>query len=315
VTPFDSPSLAQGRRAVVIVNPLSGRGRYENEIRAHAELATTILRTYDIDATVRTTEAAGDAHRFAREARDAGVGLVVAWGGDGTINEAACALVQSDIPLGIIPAGSGNGLACDLGLPFDPTAALRIAATGTNFRMDAGRVQQSIFFNIAGIGVDAIISARFAERGLRKRGPLGYLQLGVAELMRYRAQSYSFSIDDEHLEHRAMLIAIANGRQYGNRVQIAPGARLDDGLLELVIVEQLSTLSIALRLPSLFRGTLKPGRGVTMRAVREMTVRAEAAIPFHVDGEPRLGEPELTVSTIPGALVVRVPSAIVRERP
>lgn len=111
-----------------------------------------------------------------------------------------------------------------------------------------------------------------------------------------------------------MLIAIANGRQYGNRVQIAPGARLDDGLLELVIVEQLSTLSIALRLPSLFRGTLKPGRGITMRAVRELTVRAEAAIPFHVDGEPRLGEPELTVSTIPGALLVRVPQAIARPR-
>lgn len=303
------------RRAVVIVNPFSGRGRYEAEIRAHAALATALLRTSDIDATVRPTEGPGDANRLAREAADAGVDLVIAWGGDGTINEVACALVQTNIPLGIIPAGSGNGLACDLGLPFDPTAALTIAATGANFQMDAGRVQSSIFFNIAGIGVDAIIAARFAERGLRRRGPLGYLQLGVAELMRYRAQTYSFSIEDERYEHRAMLIAIANGRQYGNRVQIAPGARLDDGLLELVIVEELSTLSIALRLPSLFRGTLKPGRGVTMRAVREMTVRADAAIPFHVDGEPRLGEPELTVTTIPGALTVRVPQSMARARP
>lgn len=301
-------------RAIVIVNPFSGRGRHEAEIRTHAGLATTLLASYDIEATVRPTEAPGDANRFARAAADAGVDLVIAWGGDGTINEVACALVQTGIPLGIIPAGSGNGLACDLGLPFDPTAALTIAATGANFQMDAGRVQSSIFFNIAGIGVDAIIAARFAERGLRRRGPLGYLQLGVAELMRYRAQTYAFSIEHERYEHRAMLIAIANGRQYGNRVQIAPGARLDDGLLELVIVEQLSTLSIALRLPSLFRGTLKPGRGITMRAVRELTVRAEAAIPFHVDGEPRLGEPELTVSTIPGALLVRVPQAIARPR-
>jgi diacylglycerol kinase (ATP) len=133
--------------------------------------------------------------------------------------------------------------------------------------------------------------------------------------MRYQAQTYAFSIDDERYEHRAMLIAIANGRQYGNRVQIAPGARLDDGLLELVVVEELSTLSIALRLPSLFRGTLKPGRGVTMRAVRELTVRAEAAIPFHVDGEPRLGETELQVCTLPGALTVRVPQSVVRARP
>src|SRR5918993_1063958 len=258
-------------RAVVIVNPLAGRGRHEREIRAHAALATTLLRTHDIEATVRPTEGPGDANRFAREAADARVGLVIAWGGDGTINEVACALVQTGIPLGIIPAGSGNGLACDLGLPFDPTAALTIAASGADFRMDAGRVQNSVFFNIAGVGVDAIIAARFAERGLRRRGPLGYLQLGVSELMRYSAQTYTFSIENERYQHRAMLIAIANGRQYGNRVQIAPGARLDDGLLELVIVEQLSTLSIALRLPSLFRGTLKPGRGVTMRAVRELT--------------------------------------------
>lgn len=299
-------------RAVVIVNPFSGRGRFAGEIRAHAALAASVLRAYDVDATMRTTEAAGDANRFACEAVAEGVDLVIAWGGDGTVNETASALVQTDIPLGIVPGGSGNGLACDLGLPFDPSAALTIAATGVDFRMDAGRVQDAVFFNIAGIGVDAIIAARFAERGLRQRGPLGYLQLGVTELLRYRAQTYVFSIDQERSEHRAMLIAIANGRQYGNRVQIAPGARLDDGLLELVIVEQLSTLSIALRLPSLFRGTLKPGRGVSMRAVRELTVRAEAPIPFHVDGEPRLGAAELAVRTIPGALVVRVPHAMTR---
>jgi diacylglycerol kinase (ATP) len=299
-------------RAVVIVNPLSGRGRHEAEIRAHAALAQSALRGYGIEADVRSTEGPRDANRFAREAIADGVDLVIAWGGDGTVNEAACALVHTGVPLAIVPSGSGNGLACDLGIPFDPAAALELAARGVDFRMDAGRVDDSIFFNIAGIGVDAIIAARFAERGLRQRGPLGYFQLGITELMRYRAQMYAFSIDRERSEHRAMLIAIANGRQYGNRVQIAPGARLDDGLLELVIVDQLSTLSIALRLPSLFRGTLKPGRGVTMRAVRELTVRAEGPIPFHVDGEPRVGSTELSVTTLPGALLVRVPQSMTR---
>jgi diacylglycerol kinase (ATP) len=302
-------------RAVVIVNPLSGRGRHDAELRSHAELASTVLHTFDIDADVRLTSAAGDANRFAREAVEEGVPLVIVWGGDGTVNEAACALVNSGVPLAIVPAGSGNGLAADLGLPFDPVGALRVAATGVDFEIDAGRVHDSLFFNIAGIGVDAIIAARFAERGLRRRGPLGYIQLGVAELMRYRSQVYSFSIDDDRYEHRAMLIAIANGRQYGNRVQIAPGARLDDGLLELVIVEELSTLAIALRLPSLFRGTLKAGRGVTMRAVSEMIVRTDAPIPFHVDGEPRLGPAELRVVTLPRALILKVPRAMTHPRP
>jgi diacylglycerol kinase (ATP) len=302
-------------RAVVIVNPLSGRGRYDAELRSHAELASTLLGTFDIDAHVRTTAAAGDANRFAREAVEEGVALVVVWGGDGTVNEAACALVNSGLPLAIIPAGSGNGLASDLGLPFDPSGALRVAATGVDFSIDAGRVHDALFFNIAGIGVDAIIAARFAERGPRRRGPLGYLQLGVAELMRYRSQVYTFAIDNDRYEHRAMLIAIANGRQYGNRVHIAPGARLDDGLLELVIVEELSTLAIALRLPSLFRGTLKAGRGVTMRAVSEMIVRTDAPIPFHVDGEPRLGPAELRVVTLPRALIVKVPRSMAQPRP
>jgi diacylglycerol kinase (ATP) len=301
--------------AVVIVNPLSGRGRYEADLRSHAELATTMLATWDIEATVRTTTAAGDANRFAREAADQGADVVIAWGGDGTVNEAACALVHTGVPLAIVPAGSGNGLASDLGLPFDPTGALKIAATGVDLHIDAGQVHNSVFFNIAGIGVDAIIAARFAERGLRKRGPLGYLQVGLAEFLRYRSQVYTLSIDDDRHEHLAMLIAIANGRQYGNRVQIAPGARLDDGLLELVIVEELSTVAVALRLPSLFRGTLKAGNGVTMRAVSEMVVHTHEPIPFHVDGEPRLGPPEIRVTTLPKALIVKVPKAYASSRP
>lgn len=277
-------------------------------MREVAALATDRLRRHGIDAIVRATTGAGDAHAFAREAADAGVDLVIAWGGDGTVNEAASALVHRGVPLGIVPAGSGNGLAWDLGLPFSPVAALTVAATGVDFTIDAGQIHDALFFNIAGIGIDAVISERFAARGLRRRGRLGYLQIGIAELMKYRCQQYRLSIAGEALEHRAMLIALANGRQYGNRVQIAPGARLDDGLLELVIVEELSTIAIALRLPSLFRGTLRAGRGVTMRPVRELRVSADARIPFHTDGEPHVGPPELEIRALPRALVVRVPA-------
>jgi YegS/Rv2252/BmrU family lipid kinase len=295
------------KRAVVIVNPLSGRGRYENEIRAHAALAADLLAQHGFAALIRPTTAGGDANRFAREAAAAAVDLVIVWGGDGTINEAACALVQTGVPLGIVPAGSGNGLATDLRLPFDPLAALTVAATGVDFAIDAGRIDTSLFFNIAGIGVDAIVAARFAERGLRRRGPMGYLQIGFTEVLRYRAQPYDITIDNERTSHRVMLLALANGRQYGNNVLIAPGARLDDGLLEVVLVEEQSTLRVAMRLPSLFRGTLRPGGGVSMRAVRELIVHAADRIPYHVDGEPRLGPAELKVETLPAALIVRVP--------
>jgi YegS/Rv2252/BmrU family lipid kinase len=294
-------------RAVVIVNPLSGRGRHEADIRSHSELANDILSAHGIDAVVRTTTAGGDARRFAQEAADAGVDLVIAWGGDGTVNEAACALVYRKIPLGIVPAGSGNGLASDLSLPTSPAFALEIAASGRTFTMDAGRVNDSVFFNIAGVGVDAAIAARFAERGLRQRGPLGYLQIGVTELLRYQTEHYQICIENETVEHDAMMLVVANGRQYGNRVWIAPGARLDDGLLELVIVSHHSLVEIAARLPSLFLGRLRAGRGIEMRTVRELHVRARNPIPFHVDGEPHLGPAELAIRIIPAALLVRVP--------
>ena len=296
------------RPALVIINPLSGRGRYDSQIHAHTALARETLARHGFEANIRATTKAGDAHTFAKEAAASGCDLAVAWGGDGTINEAASALVASDTIFGIVPAGSGNGLASDLRVPFDPRAALEVAASGRTMTIDAGRVDDCMFFNIAGVGVDAVIAARFAERGMRRRGMLGYMQLSTAELLRYRCQTYELTIDDQQFAHRAMLIAFANGRQYGNRLLIAPGARLDDGLLEVVVVEQLSLLSIAFRLPSLFQGTLQPGRGVTMRAGKSIRISANGPIPYHVDGEPRLGGAELDVSTIPAALRVRVPS-------
>jgi YegS/Rv2252/BmrU family lipid kinase len=230
---------------------------------------------------------------------------VAVWGGDGTINEAASALVHTPVPMAIIPAGSGNGLAWDLGVPFKPQQALTLAATGDTMLIDAGEINGSFFFNIAGVGIDALIATRFAERGLRRRGPLGYLQLSTAELMRYRAQRYAITLDGRVVEHDAMLVALANGRQYGNRVCIAPGARLDDGLLEVVVVDQLSLFEIVSRLPALFRGTLCAGRGVAMHAARDVTIRASGVIPFHVDGEPRAAVDELVVRTHPRALHVR----------
>ena len=301
-----SPS-SPARRAVVIINPLSGRGRHGTEVDTHTSLARETLGGAGFDVVVRPTTRGGDAYDFAREAAAAGCDLVVAWGGDGTVNEAARALVFTEVPLAIVPAGSGNGLASDLGIPTVPSAALHIAAAGRTTSIDAGQVNDCFFFNIAGVGIDAVIAARFATRGMRRRGFAGYLQLSGAELLRYRCQRYELTLDDHSSEHEAMLLAIANGRQYGNRLLIAPGARLDDGLFEVVVVEELSLLGIAWRLPALFRGTLASGGGVTMRAAKSIRVRAPGPIPFHVDGEPRTGHDELRVEMHPGALRVRVP--------
>jgi YegS/Rv2252/BmrU family lipid kinase len=294
------------RRAVVIINPVSGRGQRAHQLAANAALASNVLGEHGYTVDVKVTTGPGDAMRLAKEAVDNAAALVVAWGGDGTVNEVASALVHTDVPLAIVPAGSGNGLALDLGVPLSVRKALTLAGSGRDFRIDAGQVDGALFFNIAGVGIDAIVAARFAQRG-RRRGALAYLQIAFDELMHRRTERYEICVEDERAEYHALLVAIANGRQYGNNVCIAPEARLDDGRLELVIVEQQSLFSIVRRLPALFLGRLKPGGGVTMRSVRELRVRAERPIPYHVDGEPRLGPQELTVSVLPGALVVRAP--------
>jgi diacylglycerol kinase (ATP) len=293
-------------RATVIVNPVSGRGYRDHQLAASTALASQVLGEHGFTVDTQATTGPGDAMRMAREAVDNGAARVVAWGGDGTVNEVASALVHTNVPMAIVPSGSGNGLALDLGVPFAPRKALTLAATGRDFRMDAGRVDDALFFNIAGVGIDAIVAARFAQRG-RRRGPLAYLQLAFVELIRRRTERYEICFEDERAEYHALLVAIANGRQYGNNLCIAPGARLDDGRLELVIVEQQTTSAIVRRLPSLFLGRLKPGGGVCMRSVRELRVRAEKPIPYHIDGEPRLGPMELNISVVPGALVVRAP--------
>ena len=294
------------RRAAVIINPLSGRGRYLRQIHADESLARDVLAPHGIEAVVRVTTQPGDAGTFAREAADSGHAPVIAWGGDGTVNEVASGLVYRQVPLGIVPAGSGNGLAADLGIPFEPRAALEVAASGRSIAIDVGQLDESLFFNIAGVGVDAVIAARFAERGTGQRGLAAYLQLSASELLRYRCQSYWLTIDGEEVEHRALMVVIANGRQYGNRLLIAPGARLDDGLLEVVVVGDLSLVGIAWRLPALFRGTLAPSRGILMRPARSIRLRSESKVPYHVDGEPRLGSTELVIQILPKALLVNV---------
>lgn len=299
------PSL----RALVIINPIAGRGCRPSALQRRIAWVQSALKVHGLDPHVHVTTGPGDAARQAERAASAGWGLVIAWGGDGTINEAARALVQSRTVLAIVPAGSGNGLAAELGIPFDAQGAIDVASCGAIRTIDAGQVASEFFFNIAGVGLDAIVAARFAARGVRRRGAAAYLGIAASELLRRRCERYALTIDGDRLDAEVLFVAIANGRQYGNRVLIAPGARLDDGLLEIVVVGRLTLAEILRRLPSVFRGRLRAGPGVMMRAARTLQIDAERPIPFHVDGEPRSGGRSLRVTVHAAALRVRVPAA------
>ena len=187
----------------------------------------------------------------------------------------ASALVGSDVALGIVPGGSGNGLARDLGIPLEAAPALEVVGGGRTRRIDSGRIDDAIwFFNVAGVGLDALIAHHIA-RPDAQRGLSGYTRAHVlASCPRYRPEQYRIEWDGRTEQHRALFIAFANSRQYGNDAQIAPGARLDDGLLDLVVVDAQPLWRIMSRIPDLFRGRLQPGRGLHMHTMTSRVDRA-----------------------------------------
>lgn len=293
-------------RAVLIINPISGPHRHRS-IEASDTLARDILGRDGLTVDVRVTTARGDARAFSQQARADGADIVVAWGGDGTINEVASALAFSEVPLGIVPGGSGNGLARELGIPLEAALALELVARGRTRRIDAGQIDTALFFNVAGIGVDAVI-ARAIARPDARRGLFGYARVTLVELPRYRAAAYRIECDGRVEQRRAMLIALANSRQYGNGALIAPAARLDDGRLDLVVVESQPLWRIMAQLPDLFRGRLVPAPGLSMESFTSATIQADGPIAYHADGEPGQGGAAVEVAVRPGALLVRAPN-------
>ncbi len=298
------------RGVSVLINPISGIRRRHDSPETRRALAERVVREFGATPHVTVTEAPGHAQALAREALERQDAVVVAWGGDGTVNEVAGALRFTSTPLAIVPAGSGNGLALDLGVPPRAEEALRVALTGVTRQIDTGEIDGVPFFNLAGIGLDASIAARFARRGAGRRGLRAYVQITVAELLRYGPVSYTVEGGGETVVRKALFIALANSRQYGNGALIAPAARLDDGRLEVVVVEARSLAWLAVRLPSLFRGTLVDAPGILMRSWASLSVSASAGIAYHVDGEPRSGGSTVEIRVHQRALAVRVPERV-----
>ena len=272
-------------------------------------MAAALLEANGVAPTVVVTERPGHARELAQRLAANGVSTVVAWGGDGTINEVASALAFGGTSMAIVPSGSGNGLARELGIPFDPPAALAIAIDGRDRVMDAGELDGHLFFNIAGIGLDARIAHRFAANGLVRRGFARYLEIGLQEILAFQPDNHTVVVEGETIRERTLLIAIANARQYGNGALIAPDARIDDGQLDVVVVAARPAWRALLQVPRVFLGQIGRVRGVTIRRTAEVEITSAHPVVYHVDGEPYVGAASITARIRPNALTVRVPRA------
>ncbi len=287
----------------IIINPISGGAR-PGAARARAQLARAVVDADGDPAEVFVTEGVGHARELAKAAVKRGVRLVMAWGGDGTINEVVSALAFDEVPLGIVPAGSGNGLARELGVHPRPERAIADALAAEPRRMDLGEIDGRLFANIAGIGLDAYVASRFSR--VRRRGFVGYAGITAHALATYVPLRYRITSGDGVAEVRAVLVAIANSAQFGNGARIAPGARVDDGWLDLVVVAEQSRVATLCHLPRLFNGTVQKIPGCTIRKIRDVTIDADQPMLFHVDGEPVAGGTSLKARIHPGALRVAV---------
>jgi YegS/Rv2252/BmrU family lipid kinase len=296
----------------VIINPVSG-GLRSDRARERAALAASLLRSCGEDGDVVVTERKGHARELAAAAVARGVRLVVAWGGDGTVNEIASALIARSAAIGIVPSGSGNGLAGELGIARRPEVALPEALRGSPRAIDAGELGGRVFVNLAGVGFDAHVARCFDREG-GSRGLSGYIRISIRELFAYRSATYRIGCDGRALSgalptgggRTALIVTLANGSQFGNGMRIAPDARVDDGKLDLVVFEETSRVRTFGLLPRFFADRIRETRGLSVERIERATIECDHPMTFHVDGEPVEGGTRLAAKVLPAVLRVSV---------
>ncbi len=290
--------MTDKRRIIFIVNPISGTQGKKAILKWINERLDRTLYEYE----VVKTEYAGHATEIAANAVKEGIDIVVAIGGDGTINETARSLIHTNTALGIIPCGSGNGLARHLRIPMDPKAAIDILNENNQIQMDYGKINNIPFFCTCGVGFDAFVSLKFADSG--KRGLLTYLENTLHESLTYQPETYEIENEEGTVRHKAFLIACGNASQYGNNAYITPQASLTDGLMDVTILEPFTVLDVPSLSFQLFNKTIDQNSRIkTMRAKKIKIHRNKPGV-FHYDGDPIMGNEDLEVEIVPHGLNV-----------
>jgi len=282
----------------IILNPISGTLSAREKERLVATLLREAKAAHFTPESITTTHP-GQATQLATEAVQAGMSRVVVIGGDGTINEAARAMLHSRTALGIIPVGSGNGLARHLGLSLAPHQAAARTLAGRPVQIDTGRVDQRPFFCTMGFGFEAYVARLFAQQ--TRRGLLSYARTTYAAYGQYRPQRYQLNGE----WHELFSLTVANAGQYGNNAWIAPKANLADGLLDICGLKPFPARALGSLAWRLFNKTLDQSSYLAIRQSRSVTIRGEGPLSLHLDGEPLdLPADSVQVSVVPGSLLV-----------
>lgn len=288
-------------KVLFIINPISGSS---TSVGLEKKISQR-LNPLQFLPIVQYTTCAGDASVIARKAVAEGVKWIVAVGGDGTVNEVARELVNSPAVLGIIPRGSGNGMARHLGIAVNINKAIDILNHGRIATVDYGTLNNTPFFCTAGIGFDAHVGDKFSRIG--GRGFTNYLKTTILEYINYKPKLYRIWVNGQLIEKEAFLVTIANAAQWGNNAFIAPEADMQDGMLNVTIISTFPKYlapTIGIRL---FNKQIDSCRYVQSFKVKEIQIERPAEDYVHLDGEPSIMGERLEAKICPQALKVFVP--------
>lgn len=263
-----------------------------------------VCRAHDTECTIEYTQSRGHATELARNAAANNFDFVVAVGGDGTVNEVAQGLIGTQLPMGIIPKGSGNGLARHLGIPVSVPLSLADLFDSNVVAMDTFTVNGKLSLNVSGIGFDGHIANLFGETV--KRGLGGYVKITVSEFFQFKEFEAELRVGSETIKRNAFVMAIANSSQYGNNARIAPLASVCDGVLHVSILKKVPPYRLDF-VYSFFTGKIHRSEYCEVIEAKNLTITTSKAMAYHVDGEPSGVADRFEIKLQPANLKVFVP--------
>ena len=296
--------MEKRRHILAIINPVSGTGN-KNKI---PRLIDTVVNHDINDVSIMVTEYAGHAREIAADAVKDGIDVVVAIGGDGTVNEVGSALCGTETALAIVPCGSGNGLARHLRISMNASRALQVLNDGVVGQFDYCTVNGQPFFCTCGMGFDATVSYKFANEGTR--GFITYIKKTITEYFKYDAQQYNIDIDGTQMEEKAFVIACCNAAQYGNNAYIAPRATMQDGLIDVTVMHPFNLIQSPLIGARLFLKQLNKDHHVSIYRGKHVIIEREHDDIMHIDGDPIMMPARIVVENVSKGIHILVPPSL-----
>jgi YegS/Rv2252/BmrU family lipid kinase len=293
--------MAESRKVLFIINKFSGGG-YKPSVEGKI---IALCGRLNIECSIEFTQGRGHASELAKEASEKGFDTVFAVGGDGTVNEVAQGLVYTNTPMGIIPKGSGNGLARHLGIPMGFLNSLSLIESTKVILMDTFLVNGKLSVNVSGIGFDGHVASMFGKDG--KRGFLSYSKLVLKEFKSFKEFDSSVFIDGEEFDRKAFMISMANSSQFGNNAKVAPQASVCDQLIDVSIIKKISFLESVGFGYQMFTGQLDRSPFVEIKQTQHLQLKLAQPVAYHIDGEGMKPTKDFTISMQAASLRMVIP--------